>query len=375
MQRSIIFFDNNATTPLLNAVKEAVLDIMGEPLNPSSIHHFGRTAKLILETARTRVINFTGADENYNAIFTSTGTESNNLALRGLADYKTYTTEIDHTSVLSVVGQGIIPVDRSGVINLEALESICAEAGKAGKFLVSIISASNETGAIQPLKAAAEIVHRYGGIIHSDGTQSFGKIDFNICDLGIDMATISAHKFGGPLGAAALIIRKNLVLNAIMFGGGQEFRYRPGTQNLPAIHGFGVAAELAHSTLADYAELALLRDYIQDQIKAISPHSIVFSEGAARLPNTLSISMPDVPSETQVIHFDINGFAVSAGSACSSGKVDLPYIQMAMGYDEAVARTAIRVSLGSSNTMNEAKLFVKVWHDLFTNSQKLKEAA
>lgn len=374
MQREIIFFDNNATTPLLPAVKEAMLDIMGEPLNASSIHHFGRTAKLILETARTRVVNFTGADENYHAIFTATGTEANNLALRGLPDYKVITTEIEHASVLSVVGQGLIPVDKSGVINLEALEAICAKAS-GSKFLISIISANNETGVIQPLKAAADIVHKHGGLIHSDGTQSFGKIDFNICKLGLDMATISAHKFGGPLGAAALIARKNLALNAIMYGGGQEFRYRPGTQNLPTIHGFGIAAELAYNTLADYAKLAELRDYIQHEIKTISPESVIFGEGADRIANTLSISMPNISSETQVIHFDINGFAVSAGSACSSGRIDLPYVQMAMGHTEEVARTSIRVSLGHSNTIDEAKLFVKVWQDLFLNSKKIKKAA
>ncbi len=374
MPRSIIFFDYNAITPILPAVKEAMIDVMGEPLNASSIHHFGRTAKMILETARSRILNFCGADENYHAIFTSTCTESNNLALRGLKNYKTITTAIEHISIIATVSQGLIPVNKSGVIDLKALDMICADASSTN-FLVSIMSANNETGAIQPLKAAAEIVHSYGGLIHSDATQSLGKVDFELCDLNLDMVTISSHKLGGPVGASALVARKNLVLNSIIFGGGQEFRYRPGTQNIVAIHGFGVAAELAHNTFEDYAKVAKLRDYIQNQIKSISPGSIVFGQDAERLPNTLSITMPNVSSETQVIHFDINGFAVSAGSACSSGRTDLPYVQMAMGYDEAIARTSIRVSLGASNTMNEAKQFVKVWHELFLNSQKLQDAA
>jgi cysteine desulfurase len=367
MQRNIIYFDNNATAILLPAVREAMLDVMVDPLNASSVHHFGRNAKLILETARNRIMNFSGADQNYHAIFTASGTEGNNLAIKGLPEFKIITTAIEHTSVLSV-GEGLIPVDGNGVVDLSALEAICAR--QNGKFLVSIMAANNETGAIQPIREAAALVHKHGGIIHSDATQSFGKVDFNVCDLGLDMVTISAHKLGGPLGAAALIARKNLELTPIMFGGGQELRYRPGTQNIPAIHGFGVATELAPSMISDYRIIKKIRDYIQEQIRAISPASIVFSEKADRLPNTLSITMPDIPSETQVIHFDINGFAVSAGSACSSGRVDIPYVQMAMGYDEAIARTSLRISLGISNTIEEADLFIKAWRNLFLNSKK-----
>ncbi len=373
MQRSVIYFDHNAIAPLLPEVKEAMLELMDEPLNASSVHHFGRTAKFILETARSRIVAFSGADQNYHAIFTSTGTESNNLALKGLAGYKVITTVIEHASVLAVIGLGLIPVDKNGVIDLKALEQVCASQGE--KFLVSIMSASNETGVIQPIREAANIVHKYGGIIHSDATQSFGKVAFDMCDLGLDMATISAHKLGGPLGAAALIARKDLMLKPIMLGGGQEFRYRAGTQNLPAIHGFGVAAEFARSTPRDYQEVAKLRDHMQQRLKMISPNSIVFGELVDRLPNTLSITMPNTPSETQVIHFDINGFAISSGSACSSGRVDVPYVQMNMGYDETIARTSIRVSLGPTNTMEEVNLFVKAWRDLFLNSNQNKKAA
>ncbi|MDF3047630.1 MAG: cysteine desulfurase 2 [Candidatus Midichloriaceae bacterium] len=367
-----IFFDNNATTPLLPAAKKVMFDVIDLPLNPSSMHAFGRSAKHILEDSRERVKQAVGADDEYQVIFTSSGTESNNLAIKGLRDFKVLTSEIEHASVISAVGQAIIPVNKDGVVNLAVLEEICARESGKQKFLVSIMSANNETGVIQPIRQAAEIVHRYGGLIHSDASQSFGKVDFNISELNLDMTTISSHKCGGPMGVAALVFRKNIPLAAMMFGGGQELRYRPGTQNLPAIRGFAIASEVAVNNLNNYAKLAEIRDYIQREIKSISPDPIVFGENADRLPNTLSIAMPNVSSETQVIHFDTNGFAISAGSACSSGRVDLPHVQIAMGYNESVARSSIRVSLGIDNNMEEAKLFVKVWGNLFTNSNNSK---
>ncbi|MCE2991630.1 MAG: cysteine desulfurase [Candidatus Jidaibacter sp.] len=365
-----IFFDNNATTKLMPIVKEAIVEVMDNPLNASSMHVFGRYAKHILDSSRDSIKKAIGVGDEYQVIFTSSGTESNNLAVKGLPGFKVFSSQIEHASIISVVDQAIIPVTKDGVIDLEALEKICA--GEHGKFLVSIMSANNETGVIQPIKQAAEIVHKYGGLIHSDASQSFGKVEFNISELDLDMVTISSHKFGGPIGAAALIFKKNIPLGAIMFGGGQELRHRPGTQNVCAIHGFGIAAEAVVKNLKNYAGLSKLRDYIQNEIKLISPDSVVFGEKLDRLPNTLSITMPGVSSETQVIYFDTNEFAISAGSACSSGRMDLPHVQMAMGYDEGVARSSIRISLGIDNNMEQAELFVKVWGDLFANSNKSK---
>lgn len=365
-----IFFDHNSTVPLLNSVREAMFEISSQPLNSSSLHHYGRIAKKTLETARAKLLNFTGSHNGYNTIFTSCGTESNNLALKGFSNVSIITSTIEHPSVIHVANNPLINVTKAGVIDLNTLDYICSI--QNAPFLVSIMAANNETGVLQPIDQAAKIVHKYNGLIHSDASQVFGKIQFNISELDLDMVTISAHKFGGPLGAAALIVKKNLDLKPIMFGGGQEFRYRPGTQNLPAIHGFGIAAEIALNTLDEYAKLSQLRDLMERELKNISPNSIVFGGESVRLPNTLSISMPDVTSETQVIYFDINGYSVSAGSACSSGKMDLPYVLMNMGYSENEARCSLRISLGLNNTLDEIKSFVKVWQDLYNNTYNVK---
>jgi cysteine desulfurase len=358
-----IYFDYNSTMPMLPSVRQAVLDIMSEPLNPSSLHGFGRNAKNIIDSARVEIAKSVGVDDSYAVVFTSSGTEANNLAIKGLDGYKIITTAIEHPSVLYTVGEGIIPVDRNGIIDLEIFEKSISNI--KGDFLVSIQFASNETGVIQPIKDAAESVHKYGGIIHTDATQALGRIDFDALNLGVDMITVSSHKIGGPMGAAALIFRKDIPLKSIMRGGGQEYRFRPGTQNTASIKGFGVAASEIKLLLATQQRVKRLRDKLQTKISKISPHSIVFGSDAPRLPNTLSISMPGVESHTQVISFDMDGFAVSAGAACSAGVVGLPHVHMAMGYDEKIASTALRISLGLHNTEDEVDMFIKSWESLY----------
>lgn len=368
------YFDCNATAPILPIVQEAMIDIISEPHNPSSLHHYGRSAKSVLDTARSRILDAMSADHNlYSVIFTSSGTESNNLALRGLEGYKILCSSVEHASVLSMAKDGVIPVDKDGVVDVDMLEKIVSSVQIP--FVVSIQAANNETGVVQPIHEISKIVKKYGGTFHTDATQAFAKIPFSIKESDIDMVTISGHKFGGPQGVAALVIRKDLPMHSIMFGGGQEYRYRPGTQNVAGLHGLGIAAATIESTMSAYQDLSNIRDFIQDSILTISTGSVVFGKEVERLPNTLSITMPNVSSETQVIHFDIHGFAVSAGSACSSGKVELPRIQMSMGYDEKTSRTAIRVSLGINNTMHEAEAFVKAWKALYLNSNNSKFAA
>ncbi len=355
-----IYFDHNATTPVNSVVKKAMAEMGDEPLNASSIHAFGREAKKILEVARSNVAKAVGADEKYEVVFTATGTESNNIALKGFKNLEIITTTIEHPSVLSVVGQGLIPVDKNGVVDLVSLETIL----KSGnRYLVSVIFANNEVGVIQSMKEIIDVVHRYNGIIHSDATQAFGKIPLNISALDLDLITISAHKMGGPQGAAALVFKKNLPISALMQGGGQEFRIRPGTQNLAAIHGFGIAASLIN--LDEYAKLAELRDYLESEIAQVCKEAIFFGKDTQRLPNTSSFTIPNVSNETQLIHFDTNGFAISAGSACSSGRIGLSTTQMNMGYSEEIARTAIRVSLGIGNTKEQIDRFVDCWKQLY----------
>jgi cysteine desulfurase len=355
-----IYLDHNATTILNPVVKKAMAEMGDEPLNASSIHAFGREAKKILEVARSNIAKAVGVDEKYEVVFTATGTEANNIALKGFKNFEVITTTIEHPSVLQVVGQGLIPVDKNGIVDLVALEEIL-KTGK--KYLVSVIFANNEVGVIQPIKEIIDLVHKYNGIIHSDATQAFGKISLDISELDLDLITISAHKMGGPQGAAALVFKKNLPVHALMQGGGQEFRIRPGTQNLNAIHAFGVAASLIN--LNDYAKLAELRDYLESEIMQVCQDIAFFSKDVARLPNTSSFTMPNVSNETQLIHFDTNGFAISAGSACSSGRIGLSTTQMNMGYSEEIARTAIRISLGIGNTKQQIDKFVSCWRELY----------
>jgi cysteine desulfurase len=369
MHRKPVYFDHNATTPLLEGLKDAMLSIADKPLNSSSVHVFGREAKHILESARLKVAHFANADDSFNVIFVASGTEGNNLALKGLKDLKLITSTTEHLSVLSVAKFGDVPVNSDGIVDLKALEMILSEY-QPNQCLVSIQYVNNETGVIQPIKELSEIVHKYHGIMHTDATQAFGKIDVDVVDLDVDMITMSAHKFGGPIGAAALILKKGIELTPLMHGGGQEYRIRPGTPNVMSIHGFGLACDIAKQSLPKFAEIAKLRDFIEDALLQISPDSIVFGDGARRVANTTSITMPNVQNETQVIYFDLNGFAVSAGSACSSGKVSLPYVQMSMGYDEEVSRTAVRISLGVNNTKAQVEEFINLWKELFLSSNK-----
>jgi cysteine desulfurase len=367
-----IYLDYNATTPLLPNVREAMLDIMDIPLNPSSVHGFGRHAKSIMEVARSRIAHLAGCDDRYQVIFTANGTEANNIALNGFKDHKLITTNVEHASVLHIVGEGVIPVDSNGIVQLEVLEKILAQ--MVVPVLVSVQFANNETGVIQPLKEIIDIVHKAGGLIHTDASQAFGKVEFSAKDLDVDLITISAHKFGGPVGAGALLFKKHLPLKPFMKGGGQEYRLRPGTQNIVAIHGFGVAAEIALNMVQKASEIECLRNYLEDKLTSINNEVVVFGKSSLRLPNTSLISMPNVHNETQVIYFDLNGIAVSAGAACSSGKVDVSLTLLAMGYSEEVAKTALRISLGYGTTKAEIDAFIKLWC-AFTEKQFLQDAA
>lgn len=371
MLKEAIYLDYNATAPLLPSVREAIVDLMDIPLNSSSVHSYGREAKRLIEKARDMIADLLGVDDKYQIIFTGTGTEANNIALIGTS-FKKICTAIEHVSVLNCIGEGIIPVDTNGVIKLDKLEKILASSTE--KLLVSIMSANNETGVIQPLKEAAKLVHKYGHLIHSDATQSVGRVEFDVSDLDLDMVTISSHKMGGPAGAAALIYKKGIEVKPIMHGGGQEFGMRPGTPNTRPIYGFGVASGIAMSLISNFNKIAEYRDYMEAKILSICPDAIIFGKNAPRLPNTSSISMPNISNETQLIHFDINGIAISVGSACSSGRISLPRIHMSMGYSEAVSRSAVRVSMGYNTSKVEVEKFISTWKDLY-NKNNMIEAA
>jgi cysteine desulfurase len=368
-----IYLDWNATTPLRREAKEAMTaawDLLG---NPSSVHAEGREARRLVEEARARVAEAVEAKPR-NVVFTSGGTEANAQALRpGLHTRAAVPVErllvsaVEHASVLSG-GQfpaeaiGAVGVTRSGVLDLEQLR---AALGGQPPALVSIMLANNETGALQPIAEAAEIVHAAGGVLHVDAIQAFGKIPVEIGALGADLVTLSAHKIGGPKGIGAVVLADGLEgLGALLRGGGQEQGRRAGTENVPGIIGFGAAARAAMAALGeDATRLERLRNQLERGLRQ-APEIIVFSEDTPRLPNTVLFTAPGLKAETAVIGFDLAGIAVSSGSACSSGKVQPSHVLAAMGYHPDLAQGAVRLSLGWSTSEKDVNRCLEAWRKL-----------
>lgn len=368
-----VYFDYNATAPIFANAMAEMLCYVGECMNASALHYDGRKAKQLLEESRSKIASLTGANNEYKVVFTSSGTEANNLALRGVG-LPVITTATEHASVFNLVGKGIIPVDSNGLVKLDELEKILKQLDS--KVLVSVIMANNETGVIQPISSIAKLTKKYGHLLHTDAVQAFCKIPFSVAELGVDLATISGHKFGGPVCTACLIVRKNIEIEPILVGGGQEYGLRAGTQSVLAIRGFSAAAEIGQQRISRYKEIKELRDYLETSLQKICPNLIIFGKDAPRLPNTSSIAMPNVKNETQLVYFDLNGISVSSGSACSSSRLDYPRVQIAMGYESSIAQNAIRVSLGRYNTKQEVEYFIEHWKALYKkHNNKNKKVA
>jgi cysteine desulfurase len=307
-----------------------------------------------------------------DVIFTSGGTEANALALAAQPGgaWHCYMSSVEHPSVLA--GGRFYPetttrisVTRDGLINLEILASELKKHHLGGwRPFVSLMAANNETGAIQPVAEASEIVHSAGGLIHTDAVQAAGRIELDIGALGVDMLSLSAHKIGGPKGVGALVLGNGAAVEALIKGGGQERRRRAGTENVAGIVGFGVAAELARADLGKAREIARLRDALEKETLAIAPDALVLSAKVERLPNTSCIAVPGVKAETLVIGLDLAGVAVSSGAACSSGKVEASHVLSAMGVPEEVAQGAIRVSLGFATRRDDIENFLKAFAEL-----------
>jgi cysteine desulfurase len=373
MARAAIYLDHNATTPVLPAAAAAVAEALARTGNPSSVHGFGRAARASLDRARRAVARLVGAAEDA-VVFTSGGTEANNLALTGVAGARVLVSAIEHDSVLRAAPTAErIPVTQEGVVDLQALDRLLA-AGSDGRTLVSVMLANNETGVIQPVAEVAAIARRHGALVHCDAVQAAGRIAVDLASLGADMLTLSAHKLGGPPGVGALVVRAGLALAPLLRGGGQEGWRRAGTENLPGIAGFAAAAEAAASAPGRMAELGALRDALERRIRAIAPQVPVYGAGAPRLANTSCIGMPGVKGETQVMAFDLAGIAVSAGAACSSGKVAASAVLSAMGATPAAAAEAIRVSFGPGNGAGDVDRFVVAWRELYERTRRLRAA-
>ena len=356
-----IYMDANATTLPCAAAQAALEAAVRTAGNPSSVHRFGRAARAVVDRARIQVAELVGAKAE-NVIFVSSGTEANNLALASRGDRPLIVSGIEHDSVLKpaqTAGGRILGVQRNGQVDLEDLAVALREAGRPA--FVSIMLANNETGVIQPVRGAADLVHEAGGLLHCDASQAPGRIALDIGELGADLLSLSAHKMGGILGAGALVLKSELAITPILIGGGQEKFRRAGTENVPAIAAFGAAAEAARAN-GDAERLAELRDRFEAKLAEFDV--AIIGAQAPRLPNTSCVSVAGKASETLVMALDLAGYAVSAGSACSSGKVRPSHVALAMGYGDEVARSAIRVSLGWWNKEAEINGLVARLADL-----------
>jgi cysteine desulfurase len=355
----MIYLDHNASAPMPDAVKAAMVETFDIDGNPSSVHGAGRAVRAVVELARERVAALVGAAVE-NVIFTSGATEANHLAIKGEGRRRVIVSAVEHPSVLAAAPDAdILPVDRSGCVDPETLRHMLAS--DAVPALVSVMLANNETGVVQPIAALAEAAHEAGALLHCDAVQAPGRIGFSLDALGVDLLTLSAHKLGGPKGVGALILNGDIGLDAQMPGGGQERGRRGGTENVSGIAGFGCAAELARDNLALAGAMAGLRDDLEARLAAAVPDVSIHGASAARLPNTSCIGLSGVPAETQVIAMDLAGIAISAGSACSSGKVTPSHVLEAMGLSADAARSAIRISIGIDTTEDDLAHFLDAW--------------
>ena len=351
----MIYLDHNATSPIRPNVLASMHALEGQALNASSVHGAGRAAKKILEDAR-RIIAEGVSVFPAEVMFTGSATEANNTVLRGFKGAK-FVAASEHVSVAktaSLLGADILPIDENGILSLSILDKKLSSIGAGA--LVSVMLANNETGVIQPIREIAEIVHRHGGYLHTDAVQALGKIPLDCGLLGADMMTLGAHKIGGPVGVGALILRQNVPLLPLLTGGGQESGHRAGTEDIVKIAGF---ATLMREVVSCPGMTELQR--LRDGMEAAFAGGIVFGRNVSRLPNTSMVAMKGVAAETQLIHFDLAGYAVSAGSACSSGRIAPSHVLKAMGIAEEVAATAIRVSLGWNTTEDDVKSFTSAW--------------
>ncbi len=382
-----VYLDNSATTPIDKEVVEAMLPFLTEKFgNASSIHFFGQEARGAIDKARHQVADLINAKHN-QIIFTSGGTESNNLAIRGLCEMNEkygnhiITSKIEHPAVINVCEKleekgfevTYLPVYEDGIVRIEDVENAIRE----DTILVSIMTANNEIGTIQPVKEIGEIVrkHRENGNkiwFHTDAVQAVGKIPVDIEEINCDMLSISAHKIYAPKGAGALFVKRGVRIKPQNLGGHQEREFRGGTENVPTIVAFGKACELAKNNLQDnYQHLTILRDNFEKGVKEIIPKTIINGNQDKRLPNISNITFRFVEGEGILINLDMQGVAVSTGSACSSGSLEASPIILALGQKEDLARGAVRFSFGKDNTNEDVEYILEILPKAVANLRKL----
>jgi cysteine desulfurase len=387
MPKLPVYLDHAATTPVRPEVLEAMLPYLGPQAfgNPSSAHRFGRTARAGLEQARREVAESVGAEPN-QVVFTSGGTEADNLAIVGAClaardrgtRMRAVVAATEHKAILAAAhavchlggDERILPVDGNGVVSLSALEETLAE----GAAVVSVMWVNNETGTIQPIAAIAERCQHVQVYLHTDAVQAFGKIPVSLRQLPCTLLTLSGHKIGAPKGIGALVVRDRKAIEAIIHGGGQQFGIRPGTENVPGAVALGRAATLAAQEQAHEADrLGALRDELQELLCAALPDLVVNACGAPRAPHVLNVAVPGADSEALLMHLDLAGIAASSGSACSTGAVEPSHVLTAMGIPRELALGALRFSFGRETTDADVTRVAEVFPGLVAKVRKLAE--
>ncbi len=371
-RRPRIYLDYNASAPLLTAAREAMIAALAAPGNASSVHAEGRAARALMEDARVQVAALLGASPRLTT-FVSGATEAANLLLTpslrdaaGPVD-ELWIAAVEHPCVLAghrfpLDRVRILPVDSFGRLDLRALDEALEHGG--GRVLLALQAANNETGAVQPVAEAARRIHAKGGLLVCDAVQAAGRLAETALAAGADAAFISSHKLGGPKGAGAVAFaRPELHIDhRLVRGGGQERGLRGGTENVAALAGFGAAAATAMAEQrSEYERLGALRDGMEARLRAALADVVIFGQGAARLPNTSALAAPGIAAETLLIALDADGFAVSSGSACSSGKVKASHVLAAMGVDDHISRGALRISLGWATSESEISSFCETF--------------
>jgi cysteine desulfurase len=369
------YLDYNATAPLRPTAHAAMLSAMDAVGNPSSVHAEGRRARAMVETAREQVAALVGA-KPLEVVFTSGATEANAWVINAGGWDTIFACDIEHESVRTPLKESRarvvdVPVDGDGVARIEAIASGVLCGPPVGLALVLLQVANNETGVIQPVADVAHFAREHGLIMHTDAVQAAGRLPLDMAMLGVDTMSLSAHKLGGPKGVGALIIRDGTKLGNLISGGGQERRRRGGTENVVGIAGFGAAAEAAVRELAQVERVRGLRDRLERE--ALATGASIIGANVTRLANTTCLALAGLSAETLVIKFDLRGIAISAGSACSSGKVGTSHVLAAQGLDPALARSAIRISLGWNTSDADVDAFLKVWADIIQSHRSAAE--
>ncbi len=369
IQEKRIYVDNAATTPVSDEVVKAMMPCFTELWgNPSSLHADGQSAKAVVDEARERIAKAIGCTPS-EIYFTSCGSESDNWAIKGAALRMSkkgrnhiITSKIEHPAVLrtceALEKQGFtvtyLGVDEDGIVSLEELKNVISDK----TALVSIMYANNEVGTIQPIEEITEIAHKYGALMFTDAVQAVGNIDINLGELAVDMLALSGHKIHAPKGIGALFIRKGVVIESLIHGGGQESRKRAGTENLPYIVGLAKALELAKAELPDMKRVEALRDKLIEGLTAV-PYSKLNGHRTKRLPGNVNVGFEYIEGESMLLWLDIAGICASTGSACSSASLDPSHVLLAMGVPHEKAHGSVRLSLSHENTEEDVDYIIE----------------